>query len=139
MLQISTQFPAKLRQRGRTGGQVTVQMQLELTDPFAVGLIILQDDGGYGWTISAEDLNAALKNPRQDFGLGEIKIKLEKSSGIVRIILPTGGDQRIRLRCPAGEIDQFVRCINQVVKVNGLLTQYLDGGYSAIEAMLGSQ
>ncbi len=139
MLQISTQFSAKLRQRGEQGGQVTVQMLLELTDPFAVGLVILQDDGGYGWAISAEDLNSALKTPSRDFGNGYIKIKLEKSRGIVRIILPAGDGKRIRLRCPVSEVDQFVRCANQVIETNNLLTQYLDGGHAAIEALLASQ
>jgi hypothetical protein len=139
MLQISTQFPAKLRQRGAQGGRVMVQMQLELEDPFAVGLLILQDDGAYGWAISAENLNAALKNPRRDFGAGHIKIKLEESSGIVRIILPIGDGKRIRLRCPVDEVDQFVRCANQVIETNDLLVRYLDGGHAAIEAMLASQ
>jgi len=136
MLRISTQFPAKLLQRGEQTGRVTVQMLLELTDPFAVSLIILQEDGGYGWALSAEDLTAALKNPGTNFGLGYIKIKREKSSGVVRIILPTGEGKHIRLRCPAGEVEQFVRCANHVITTNDLLAQYLEIGQAAIDKML---
>jgi len=139
MLQISAQFNGTLRrQDGETGG-VTVRMQFGLSDPFAVELVILQEDGGFGWQLAAEDLYAALKHPGRDFGLGDLKIKRKESKEIVRILLPAGECSYVKLRCPLDEVDRFVRLVDQVVKINGLHAQYLESGHAAIEAMLGSQ
>jgi len=139
MLQISAQFNAKLRRQDGESGPVTVRLQLMLGDPFVVELIILQEDGGFAWQLAAEDLHAALKHPGRNYGLGDIKIKQKESKKLVRVVLPAGDSSSVMLHCPLEDIVQFVRLVDQVVQINGLLGQYLEGGHAAIEAMLAAQ
>lgn len=139
MLQISAQFSAKLRRQDGECGPVTVRLQLMLGDPFVVELIILQEEGGFAWQLAAEDLHAALKHPGRNYGLSDIKIKRKESKKIVRVVLPAGNSSSVMLHCPLEDIVQFIRLVDQVVQINGLLGQYLEGGHAAIEAMLASQ
>lgn len=139
MLQISAQFNAKLRRQDGESGPVTVRLQLMLGDPFVVELIILQEDGGFAWQLAAEDLHAALKHPGRNYGLGDVKIKQKESKKLVRVILPAGDSSSVTLHCPLEDIVQFVRLVDQVVQINGLLGQYLECGHAAIEAMLAAQ
>lgn len=139
MLQISAQLNAKLRRQDGESGPVTVRLQLMLGDPFVVELIILQEDGGFAWQLAAEDLHAALKRPGRNYGLGDVKIKQKESKKLVRVILPAGDSSSVTLHCPLEDIVQFVRLVDQVVQINGLLGQYLEGGHAAIEAMLAAQ
>jgi len=139
MLQISAQFNAKLRRQDGESGPVTIRLQLALGDPFVVELIILQEDGGFAWLLAAEDLHAALRHPGRNYGLGDTRIKRKGSKKIVRVILPAGDTNSVTLWCPLEDIEQFVRLVDQVVQINGLLGQYLEGGHAAIEAMLASQ
>lgn len=136
MLQISTRFPARLRQQNGETGLVMVQLQLPLSDPFVVELLILQEDGNFGWQLAAEDLTAAIKRPGRSYGLGIIQIESKESRKFVHITLPAGMHSSVKLRCPWSEVEQFVRLLEQVVGINRLPEQYLKVGYRALRDML---
>ena len=139
MLQISTQFPTRVRRQDGETGLVMVRLQLALSDPFAVELIILQEEGNFGWQLAAEDLTAAIRRPGRSYGLGVIQIKSKESRKFVHITLPAGAHSSIKLRCPWNEVEQFIRLLEQVVKINDLLPWYLKSGYRALEDMLRKQ
>lgn len=136
MLQISAQFPAKVRRQDGETGLVMVRLQLALSDPFMVELIILQDDGNFGWQLAAEDLTAAIKRPGHSYGLGVIQIKSKESRKFVHVTLPAGAHSSIKLRCPWSEVEQFIRLLEQVVGINRLPERYLKVGYRALCEML---